>query len=55
MTRIESSMVPLFQAGTTTSAVNLLKSDQERLGNLIGKRSVGASLGFSRGDDGKIS
>ena len=41
MTRIESSMVPLFQAGTTTSAVNLLKSDQERLGNLIGKRSVG--------------
>ena len=54
MTRIEAGMAPLFQAGTTTSASNLLKFDQERLGDLVGKRSVGASSGFSRGDDGKI-
>tara|TARA_R110001599_G_scaffold219048_1_gene417341 strand:- start:3176 stop:4282 length:1107 start_codon:yes stop_codon:yes gene_type:complete len=52
MTRIESGMAPLFQAGTTTSASNLLKFDQERLGDLVGKRSVGASTGYSRNEDG---
>ena len=67
MSNTEKFLTPLYQPGTTESAVNILSSDQRRLqeaglragggegaGVYVGGQKVVSSIGATRGDDGII-
>lgn len=67
MRNTEKFLTPLYQPGTTESAVNILASDQQRLqqaglmagggqgaGVYVGGQQVTTSIGANRGDDGII-